>query len=675
MNCLSRDEIHPHLQRNPNSPISVMKKQNKANERNTTMKKFFAILLAFVMVCALCVTAFAASADLTGHTYTAYQIFTGTQADDSAELTEVEWADGIDAAAFLAALKASDKFGTPNAFAECTTASEVAAVMSDWEDNSAEAKAFAAIAYDYTQGNGIAVENGTTSLDAGYYLVVDVTPDGEDVYNLALLQMVKKDNFEIATKVDVPEVTKKVSDASALICTETAANHVHGKACYTWSDANKVAIGDTVLFSISSAVPAAAADYDYYYFIIGDTLANGLTYTTGSIAVTIGDASAVEGSDYSVKFGADGKTFELALHDAKTNAGKTVDVLYAATLNENAVIGITGNRNEVSVTFSSNPNFKYNGTKNPTTPYTPEDGAPEDSEKPGFPAPQDPGSTTDIPTGETPKDITLTFSTELKLYKVDQDLKPLTGAEFTLTGDALNVVLVSKDVYTADANGEYWKLTDGTYTKTAPVAADYMEPAAAGADKGYVVAENGYNGDVVVVDGVTYRPYAPATDAGKDVFVLVENNVAEYDSVSTKYAKSTELVEKTTAANDKVVATVDENGVIIFTGLNAGTYTLEETKTPKGYNSIDTIEFKISCDLPDAVVTGEEACEWSVESESDIAYNEAENAFEITVVNQKGSILPETGGIGNTIFYVLGGLLAAGAIILLVVKKRMSVEG
>lgn len=558
MNCLSRDEIHPHLQRNPNSSISVMKKQNKANERNTTMKKLFAILLAFVMVCALCFTAFAAPADLSDHTYTAYQIFTGTQSD-SADLAAIEWGSNIISAAFLSALQSSTDFGDPNPFAACATADAVASVLKDWGDNSPNAKVFAKIALDNITGTGIADVNGETTLEAGYYLVVDTTEDAK-VYNLALLQLTKKGTFTIANKVDVPEVTKKVSDASALICTETAANHVHGKACYTWSDANKVAIGDTVLFSISSAVPAAAADYDYYYFIIGDTLAGGLTYTDGSIAVTIGGASAVEGSDYSVKFGADGKTFELALHDAKTNAGKTVDVLYAATLNETAVIGTAGNRNEVSVTFSSNPNFKYNGTKNPTTPYTPgEDGAPEDSEKPGFPAPQDPGSTTDIPTDETPKDITLTYTTALKIYKVDQDSAPLSDVEFTLNGTA---------------------------------------------------------------------------------------------------------------------SSTNVDGIVSFDGLNAGEYTLTETGTPDGYNSIDPISFSIDCELPDEVKTGEETCKWTVDcDDANITYSEDNDAFEITVVNQKGSVLPETGGIGTTIFYVLGGLLAAGAIILLVVKKRMSVEG
>ena len=617
------------------------------------MKKFLAILLAVLMLGALCVTAFAAPADLSGHSYKAYQIFSGTQADDSAELANVNWADGIKGDDFLEALKASADFGTPNPFADCATAADVAAAMADWTDNSANAKAFAKLAYDYIDGDGIEVENGETELEAGYYLVVDVTEEGEEIYNLALLQMVKKGAFEIATKVDVPEVKKEVSDESALNCTES---HTHTKDCYNWADSNKVAIGDTVDFLVTSAVPTSAADYDYYYFILGDKLSDGLTFTEGSIKVYIDGALATEGEDYTVKYDVDGKTFEIALIDAKANAGKSVEVTYCAVLNEEAIIGVDGNPNEVDVTYSNKPNEKYDGTT--------------DENNPGFP-----DQTKDVPTGETPKDITLTFTTQVKLYKVDQDLKPLTGAEFTLTGEALNVVLVSKDVYTADANGEYWKLTDGSYTKTAPTAEDYMQPAAAGATAGYVVAENDYQGeDTITVAGVTYRPYAPATDAGKDVFVLVENNIDAYDSISTKYARSTELVEKTTAADDKVVATVDENGVILFSGLNAGSYTLEETKVPDGYNPIDAIEFVISCDLPDAVVTGEETCEWSVESDSDIDYNEAENAFELTIVNQKGSVLPETGGIGTTIFYVLGGLLAAGAVILLVVKKRMSTE-
>lgn len=46
----------------------------------------------------------------------------------------------------------------------------------------------------------------------------------------------------------------------------------------------------------------------------------------------------------------------------------------------------------------------------------------------------------------------------------------------------------------------------------------------------------------------------------------------------------------------------------------------------------------------------------------------------IQVINQTGSLLPSTGGIGTTIFYVIGGILVVGAGILLVTKKRMSKE-
>ena len=43
-----------------------------------------------------------------------------------------------------------------------------------------------------------------------------------------------------------------------------------------------------------------------------------------------------------------------------------------------------------------------------------------------------------------------------------------------------------------------------------------------------------------------------------------------------------------------------------------------------------------------------------------------------TVINKQGSTLPSTGGIGTTIFYVLGGILMAAAVVLLITKKKMS---
>lgn len=45
---------------------------------------------------------------------------------------------------------------------------------------------------------------------------------------------------------------------------------------------------------------------------------------------------------------------------------------------------------------------------------------------------------------------------------------------------------------------------------------------------------------------------------------------------------------------------------------------------------------------------------------------------EVKVLNQSGTELPSTGGMGTTIFYILGSILVVGAVVLLVTKKRMS---
>ena len=48
--------------------------------------------------------------------------------------------------------------------------------------------------------------------------------------------------------------------------------------------------------------------------------------------------------------------------------------------------------------------------------------------------------------------------------------------------------------------------------------------------------------------------------------------------------------------------------------------------------------------------------------------------FEFNIANNKGVTLPGTGGVGTTIFYIIGGLMISGALVLLIVKKRMSIK-
>ena len=95
-------------------------------------------------------------------------------------------------------------------FTDCTDAAAVAKVLGDNNTNTALANAVAKLAYTNKSGSGTALSSGESTLDDGYYLVVDTTANvGEGgAYNTALLQVVG--NINITVKTDAPTVEKKV---------------------------------------------------------------------------------------------------------------------------------------------------------------------------------------------------------------------------------------------------------------------------------------------------------------------------------------------------------------------------------------------------------------------------------------------------------------------------------
>ncbi len=108
------------------------------------------------------------------------------------------------------------------------------------------------------------------------------------------------------------------------------------------------------------------------------------------------------------------------------------------------------------------------------------------------------------------------------------------------------------------------------------------------------------------------------------------------------------------------------DGKIEIVGLDAGTYYLEETKAPAGYNKLAA---------PVKVVITKEINNETNEGTATITYSYnggAESTGTVNVLNNMGSELPSTGGIGTTIFYIIGAVLVAAAGILLITKKRMS---
>ena len=183
----------------------------------------------------------------------------------------------------------------------------------------------------------------------------------------------------------------------------------------------------------------------------------------------------------------------------------------------------------------------------------------------------------------------------------------------------------------------------------------------------------------------------PRDTNSKDKTVWDNVVVFTYQVVVNKYANSVAednklegaeftLTKKLKDGKTKSIAVVKSEGGVqfIFKGLDDGQYILTETKTPEGYNTIAPIEF---------TVTANHEISWdgagnrsdlltsfsgtAASGEITFTSDKGTGALTTNVINKSGTVLPSTGGMGTTVFYVVGGGLMAVAVVLLVTKKRM----
>ncbi|MBQ9250337.1 MAG: LPXTG cell wall anchor domain-containing protein [Oscillospiraceae bacterium] len=125
-----------------------------------------------------------------------------------------------------------------------------------------------------------------------------------------------------------------------------------------------------------------------------------------------------------------------------------------------------------------------------------------------------------------------------------------------------------------------------------------------------------------------------------------------------------------------------EAGTPVIRGIKAGTYWLEETEAPAGYNKL-TSRAQVVVSAASTTTSTEGGTETTTKTGGDnmatfkttTTDNDTYDKGGIEVENNSGTELPSTGGIGTTIFYVVGGVLVLGAVVLLITKKRVSREG
>lgn len=572
--------------------------------------------------------------DASKHTFSAYQIFTGTPNGSgdptgfTGNASSVAWGTAItdggtalitalqteaaktgtklsaDAKTAINALHPADDTSDPATYSKSTAyeVSQALSALTTADDKTTLADVIASLNLTVTAGTtGTSGTSYTiTGLANGYYFVKDTTSTlgNNDAYSKYILEVVGTASLNI--KTDAPSLEKKIwhndSADAPTISTTAAPTSSADLSTAGWNDVGDNKIGDTVYYYVETSVPDMSA-YDTYKYIIRDTLSAGLTMKADGTDITDIVYVPASGTGKSIKntsgititmsddasTTSDTETFYISFGDLKSvlaaasitpAAGDKIYTYYKAELNANAAASDATNSTQ------NNPNTAWlTYSNNPNQSGT--------------------GDTDN--TSDTPKDTVYDWTYTFDAQKVDEKDEPLAGATFKLCEGASSTGM---------------NLVEITFAQYATLI-----------------------GDTTSTDPGDTKYFRPATTADTTGVITTFTSEEESGTVKNKFK---------------------------FVGLDdTKTYNLFETAAPANYTKKDDATALVITDA--YTLAGAE-----VNQINKTVGGEAGSMA--TIKNYKGSTLPETGGMGTKLFVLGGGVTAAMAGIYLVSKKRTKEE-
>ena len=380
------------------------------------VSRLMAVLMAMTMILTMSMTAFAAEASkgtltvnntVAGKTLDLYQIFTATKNGNNVAYTLNSAYEGffqskITDASTLKGEALSEKAYEYVKDQVGTDGSNGAAFAKDIMGWILSASGETKTAVESTHSTTTTADTKTVieNLIYGYYVVyplgatdTSTAPGNETVKSVASLVNVTGD-ASINMKSNYPTVDKKIIPAQsgsgikvdAIVDGSWEGTHdmvlddendsedtIAPRGAADGKKAEDFGIGDTVTYQLTSKVPDMTG-YNSYTFKFSDTLSKGLDLKE-VLSVKVGNTTLKAGktgtNTYALTYDKTSRILTVTLNDFynsyKNHTGETITVVYTATLNKDAVIGMNPNTNKAVVEYSNNPSTDKTGTSEPST--------------------------------------------------------------------------------------------------------------------------------------------------------------------------------------------------------------------------------------------------------------------------------------------------------------------